>query len=98
MADVHGNGRAVILTGAAGGIGRVMTAGLLADGHSVAAVDRDTAALERLAELASRQGAADRLHPIAADLQLDKACELAVEAAQRRFGGVDAVINNAGIG
>ena len=35
--------RVVLLTGAAGGIGRVMTQALLADGHKVAAVDRDAA-------------------------------------------------------
>ena len=34
-------GRVVLVTGAAGGIGRAMTEALLADGHSIAAVDRD---------------------------------------------------------
>jgi NAD(P)-dependent dehydrogenase (short-subunit alcohol dehydrogenase family) len=92
------NRRVVLLTGAAGGIGRVMTAALLADGHSVAAVDRDAAALDRLAGLAHAQGAAPRLHPIVADLQSERAAEDAVEDAKARFGAVDAVINNAGIG
>ena len=89
-------GRHVLLTGAAGGIGQVMTAALLADGHSVAAVDRDAAALERLA--ARAKDAAARLHPIVADLQSERACEDAVEAATTRFGAVDVLINNAGIG
>jgi NADP-dependent 3-hydroxy acid dehydrogenase YdfG len=40
--------RVALLTGAAGGIGRVMTRALLDDGHSVAAVDRDADSLERL--------------------------------------------------
>jgi NAD(P)-dependent dehydrogenase (short-subunit alcohol dehydrogenase family) len=92
------NRRVVLLTGAAGGIGRVMTAALLADGHSVAAVDRDGAALDRLAGLAHAQGAAPCLHPIVADLQSEHAAEDAVEDAKARFGAVDAVINNAGIG
>src|SRR5262249_17998228 len=39
-----------------------------------------------------------RLHPIVADLQSERGCETAVEAATARFGAVDAVINNAGIG
>src|SRR5262245_40211039 len=91
------SGRVVLLTGAAGGIGRVMTTALLADGHSVAAVDRDRASLDRLTELAGRQGA-ERLCSIRADLQDLAAAQEAVAAAKRRFGGVDAVVNNAGIG
>jgi len=87
--------RVVLLTGAAGGIGRVMTAALLADGHRVAAVDRDEAGLDRLARQANGQ---DRLHPIMADLAVEPACVLAVEQTRSRFGRIDAVINNAGIG
>jgi NAD(P)-dependent dehydrogenase (short-subunit alcohol dehydrogenase family) len=92
------NGRVVFLTGAAGGIGRAMTAALMAEGHAVAAVDRDAAGLERLRALATACGAADRLHPIVADLATESGCEQAVEAARTRFGTIEAVINNAGIG
>jgi NAD(P)-dependent dehydrogenase (short-subunit alcohol dehydrogenase family) len=87
--------RSVLLTGAAGGIGRVMAEALLAAGHAVAAVDRDTAGLGSLATLA---GARERLVGIAADLANEAGCAQAIEAAQQRFGAIDAVINNAGIG
>src|SRR5437763_6635858 len=90
--------RVVLLTGAAGGIGRVMAAALLADGHSVAAVDRDGAGLEQLTKRARQEGASDRLHAIVADLQDERAGEAAVAEAKSRFGTTDAVINNAGIG
>jgi len=89
-------GRVVLVTGAAGGIGAVMTEALLAAGHAVAAVDRDRAALERL--VAGHGAAKDRLHPIVADLTDAAACQSAVAAARGRFGAVEAVINNAGIG
>ena len=89
-------GRVVLLTGAAGGIGRVMTEALLAAGHTVAAVDRDQAALDRLA--ARHERAEDRLHPIVADLASEAACQSAIAAARSRFGVIEAVINNAGIG
>jgi len=91
------NSRMVLLTGAAGGIGRVMTAALLADGHAVAAVDRDRPGLDRLAGAAAAS-ARERLHPIVADLATEAGCEQAAHAAKARFGAIDAVINNAGIG
>jgi NAD(P)-dependent dehydrogenase (short-subunit alcohol dehydrogenase family) len=90
--------RVALVTGAAGGIGRAMTAALLADGHAVAAVDRDATALDQLTRLAGRHGASERLHPIVADLQSERSCEDAVATAGKRFGAVDAVFNNAGIG
>ena len=90
------NPRVVLLTGASGGIGRVMTGALLAAGHAVAAVDRDAAALTRLA--AQHGDAKDRLHPIVADLATAAGCDSAVAAARTRFGAIAAVINNAGIG
>jgi len=96
MAPSSSRRRVVLLTGAAGGIGAVMTDALLTAGHAVAAIDRDQAALERLV---GRHGAAkDRLHPIAADLASEAACESAVAAARAHFGAIEAVINNAGIG
>ena len=87
--------RVVLLTGAAGGIGRVMTQALLADGHKVVAVDRDVASLERLKALCQSNA---RLHCLVAQLELEAGCRRAVEETQKRFGTVEAVINNAGIG
>jgi NAD(P)-dependent dehydrogenase (short-subunit alcohol dehydrogenase family) len=91
-------GRVVILTGAAGGIGRAITQALLADGHCVAAVDRDSAALERLCAEFQGTDAAERLHPILADLATEGPCQESVADAASRFGRVEAVFNNAGIG
>jgi NAD(P)-dependent dehydrogenase (short-subunit alcohol dehydrogenase family) len=91
-------GRVVLVTGAAGGIGRVVTAALLKDGHAVAAVDRDAEALKRLAADNDAPETKGRLHIIAEDLELEFGCHAAVEAARAHFGPVDAVINNAGIG
>jgi NAD(P)-dependent dehydrogenase (short-subunit alcohol dehydrogenase family) len=86
--------RVVLLTGAAGGLGAVMTAALLADGHSVAALDRDAEALKRLG--AAHDG--KRLFPIEAELADIAACAAAVEKTVAQFGRIDALINNAGIG
>jgi NAD(P)-dependent dehydrogenase (short-subunit alcohol dehydrogenase family) len=53
--------RVAIVTGAAGGIGRAMTRGLLAAGIRVAGVNRDREPLEALAASAREQDKADDL-------------------------------------
>ena len=83
--------RVVLVTGAAGGIGAAITRALLADGHAVAALDRDAAALARLPPT-------ERIHPIHADLAAEAASREAVAATVARFGRIDALVNNAGIG
>lgn len=88
---MNDNKRVVLVTGAAGGIGAAITQALIADGHSVAAIDRDAAALERLKS-------SDRIHPFLIDLASVTACQEAVASSVAYFGRLDAVINNAGIG
>lgn len=90
--------RVVILTGAAGGIGRAMASALLAAGHAVAAVDIDGAALTHMAHECATAVAEGTLHTIAADVADEAACNDAVAAARAQFGRVDVLINNAGIG
>ena len=53
-------------------------------------MDRNAEGLKRLA--------AERIHPIVADLAQEVACRDAVAKTVARFGRLDAVINNAGIG
>jgi NAD(P)-dependent dehydrogenase (short-subunit alcohol dehydrogenase family) len=96
--DHSPSGRVIILTGAAGGIGRAIAQSLLADGHCIAAVDRDEEALRRLNEDFQEFNAAGRLHTIVQDLGVARACEEAVDSAAEHFGKLEAVINNAGIG
>src|SRR5438067_13769047 len=85
------NSRVVLVTGAAGGIGSAIARALVNAGHSVAAIDRDAEGLKRLA-------ISERIHPIMADLAGEAPCREVAAAAVARFGRLDAVINNAGIG
>jgi NAD(P)-dependent dehydrogenase (short-subunit alcohol dehydrogenase family) len=91
------DGRAAIVTGAAGGIGRQLVRGLLDAGIRVAATDRDAEPLAALAAAARERGKADALTMIRADLASDSAVEEIVGAATGRFGPVDILVNNAGI-
>jgi NAD(P)-dependent dehydrogenase (short-subunit alcohol dehydrogenase family) len=91
-----GPSRIVLVTGAAGGIGSAITDSLLKAGHVVAALDRDAAALERLK---SKHGLEkDPLLAIQGDLTDPAACADAVAQTVTRFGRIEGVVNNAGIG
>jgi NAD(P)-dependent dehydrogenase (short-subunit alcohol dehydrogenase family) len=87
--------RIVLVTGAAGGIGRAMVASLLAAGHRVAALDYDTKGLDALL---AAYGSHSNLHAIEADLSTAQGCEAGMAAAISHFGRVEVVVNNAGIG
>lgn len=88
--------KAAIVTGAASGLGRAMSLGLLGAGIDVAAVDRNAALLDSLqADAAAKPGA---LQTITADLaQPDVFTRIAAEVLHRH-GRIDVLVNNAGIG
>lgn len=85
-----------IVTGAAQGIGRAMALGLLGAGHRVMANDVDETALAALT-LDAGDGKS-RLKTIAADVGRDESAGRIVAAARDAFGGLDILINNAGVG
>lgn len=92
MADA----RRVLVTGASRGLGAALARGLAARGHPLLLVARDEAQLaQRVDEC--RAAGAPASH-CAADLAQASACERVVRAAQDVFGGIDVLINNAGIG
>jgi 3-oxoacyl-[acyl-carrier protein] reductase len=84
------NSRAAIVTGGASGIGRATVEALLADGGRVVVVDREG---PHLAEMQQRSGVAI----VAGDVTEAEVNRRAVELAIAEFGGLDAVILNAGM-
>ncbi len=88
-------GRVVIVTGAAGGLGRAVADGFGAQGARLVLCDLDAAAL-RLAgkDLATPP---DRLLALAADLREPAACEALVDTAADHFGQIDVLVNNAAV-
>ena len=87
----EGSGQTVVLTGAAGGMGRAITKALLDSGRRVVLVDRDAKALQ---ELAATAGSA--VFPIQLDVSDAKAVDRLPEAIPAHFKPVDVLINNAG--
>jgi|KBSSwiStaDraftv2_1062776.scaffolds.fasta_scaffold762338_2 NAD(P)-dependent dehydrogenase (short-subunit alcohol dehydrogenase family) len=96
--DVSDTQRVAIVTGAAGGIGTALTGGLLAAGIRVAGVDRDRDLLTALSTKAHELGQAADLLTIQTDLTSDSAAEQIISATRARFGRIDVLVNNAGIG
>jgi NAD(P)-dependent dehydrogenase (short-subunit alcohol dehydrogenase family) len=93
-----GERRVAIVTGAASGIGRAMTLGLLEGGIDVAAVDKEAAWLDELASTAGGKAFIGRLRPVRADLSDPVAFEQVVSAVMDASGRIDILVNNAGIG
>ena len=96
----HTSTLAVIVTGAARGMGRAMTLGLARAGVRVTAADVDASKAEMgafLGELAGH-GLRDKVNAVDCDVTQWRDCEAAVKATIDRFGGVHGLVNNAGIG
>ncbi len=81
------------ITGTSKGFGRIWAEAALARGDRVAAAARDPASLR---DLSAAYGEA--LLPLALDVRDRPAVFRTVEAARKRFGGLDVVVNNAGYG
>lgn len=88
--------RAVIVTGAASGIGRAIATRFLNEGDRVAAFDVDAAALDA-ARRESWPQVGERFFAIAGDVSNAADAARAVAATRERFGRIDVLVNNAGI-
>ncbi len=90
------SGRVALVTGGSRGIGLAIAAGLLGAGARVVITGRDQGHLDSARGKLSDGG--DRVHAIRADVGKQKEADAAVAGATAAFGGLDVLINNAGVG
>jgi NAD(P)-dependent dehydrogenase (short-subunit alcohol dehydrogenase family) len=89
-----GSPAVALVTGASRGIGLAIAAALIKRGARVAITARDGAALSAAAE---RLGRSERVLPVTGDTVDPDHRSAAVAATIERFGGLDVLVNNAGI-
>jgi rhamnulose-1-phosphate aldolase/alcohol dehydrogenase len=86
--------RIALVTGAASGIGKAIATRLAAEGACVVIADLDA---EKAAAAAEVIGNSDVAIGVAADVTDEAAVQAAIDATVLAFGGIDIVVNNAGL-
>ena len=87
----------VLVTGASRGLGAALGRELLAQGHRVVLTARNESELAQAVE-SLRVAHGERVNWIAADLSSPAAALALVAQVEQRFGALDGLVNNAGIG
>jgi NADP-dependent 3-hydroxy acid dehydrogenase YdfG len=88
------DGRSIVVTGASSGIGAAVTRALAAEGARLTIGARRVERLEALA----REIGTERVVVVRTDMRVEADVVRLVATARERFGGVDALVNNAGLG
>jgi 3-oxoacyl-[acyl-carrier protein] reductase len=88
-----------IVTGGTKGIGLAIARALLADGGRVMITGREQAGVDEIVRtLGAGIGDGSRVGGMATDIRDRLAVETLISETSRRFGGIDALVNNAGVG
>lgn len=89
--------RRALITGAGSGIGQATVLRLLAEGATVVAADVARSGLDDTVSRATAAGQADRLTTVLVDIADEESVRAAVPAAVERLGGLDVLVNAAGV-
>jgi len=92
------DGKVAIITGGASGIGRASALTFLREGARVVIGDLNEASVGETVALAQAQGTGDRLASLRVDVSAERDVAGLVALAVARFGGLDCLFNNAGVG
>ncbi len=90
-------GRVALVTGAASGIGLAIAAKLISEGACVAFADINEQGLAEVAAEMGKKYGKDNVHTVMMDVTREDAVVKGFDDTVARFGGLDIVVNNAGI-
>jgi 3-oxoacyl-[acyl-carrier protein] reductase len=93
---MSGNGQAIVVSGGSRGLGQALVADLLAAGHRVATFSRS--ATPFVEDCRNEDPPGKSFHWEAVDATDFARVRQFVKGVEDRFGGIDVVINNAGVG
>lgn len=86
--------KAIVVTGASSGMGKVIVETFVKEGASVIAVARRKERLDALAE--SLAGETGKIIPYVGDISNKEVCEDMIDTCVKEFGKLDVLVNNAG--
>ena len=89
------DGKGVIVTGAAGGIGEGYAHAISEAGAQVVVADMDEGGAKRVAE--AIQGAGGDARAVGVDIASGESCEAMAAATVAAYGGIDGLVNNAAL-
>jgi NAD(P)-dependent dehydrogenase (short-subunit alcohol dehydrogenase family) len=92
-------GKVAVVTGGSRGIGLAIAASLAEAGSKVVITGRDQNQLDAAGrELQGVAAERDSVHVVRADVRTSREAAGAIDTAVRKYGGLDVLINNAGVG
>ena len=89
------SGRTAVVTGASSGIGRAVAEAMAEAGADLVLIGRDKERLQEAVEAVKQRGSASE--PVVVELTTDDAARTIVDAAVKRFGALNILVNCAGI-
>lgn len=84
-----------VITGASAGIGEAIALHYASHGNNVVLASRDESALQRVADGCERAGG--KALVVKTDVSDEAQCKRLIEESVARFGGIDVLVNNAGV-
>ncbi|MGB1008275.1 MAG: SDR family NAD(P)-dependent oxidoreductase [Thiolinea sp.] len=97
MADLGLTGKRVLVTGAAGGLGRAIATGFAQAGAEVIVADINTAGVEESSTLINTQDTSGKAYAASVDVTDTDSCQALATMVKETLGGLDILVNNAAI-